>query len=264
MSKPYLLNAGPDGVLRPLALSHRGFAPDGRENTLPAMEAALDLGFAYLEIDVRTSRDGVVMVFHDERLERVTDGSGRLSDHTRAELSRFRVRGSADIPTLEEVLERWPKARLNVDLKDNAAVQPFAELIEKHRAHNRVLVASFSDRRRLRVLKRLSRPTASSAGMVVNALIKAFSPLGLTRVIAQLGRVDCVQVPLTFRGLPVADGNFIRRCNAAALPVHVWTINDRAAMEKLLDAGAGGLVSDRADILADVMAGRGHWPQLDD
>lgn len=261
MPKPYLDNRGPDGVNRPLALSHRGFAQDGLENTLPAMEAAVALGFAYLEIDIRTTRDGVVMVFHDEHLERVTDGAGRLADHTYTELSAVRVGGVEPIPTLEEVLERWPQVRLNIDVKDDGSVQPFAELIEKHRAHDRVLIASFSDRRRLRVLKRLSRPTASSAGMVVNALMKLLGPLRLQTAVARAASVDCLQVPTSFRGIPVADRQFIRRCNNAGLPVHVWTINDRRTMEKLLDDGASGLVSDRADILAEVMQDRGQWPQ---
>ena len=256
MAKPYFAADGP------LALAHRGFSLDGLENTLSAMEAALELGFRYLEIDVRTTRDGVVMVFHDERLERVTDGTGRLADHSFAELSSVRVRGSERIPTLAEVLERWPDVRLNVDVKDDVSVQPLVDVIENAGAYNRVLVASFSDRRRLRVLKRLSQPTASSAGMAVNAVIKALSPLGLTRWVARLARVDCLQVPLHFRGLPVVTRGFVRRCNAAGIPVHVWTINDRPVMEALLEQGVDGLVSDRADVLADVMHERGHWPPV--
>jgi glycerophosphoryl diester phosphodiesterase len=252
--KPYLATDAP------IALSHRGFSRDGLENTLEAMEAARDLGFQYLEIDVRSSRDGVVMVFHDERLERITNGTGRLADYSFAELDSARVHGSARIPTLAEVLERWPDMRLNIDLKDDASVQPFVEVIEKHGAHDRVLVASFSDRRRLRALKRLSRPTASSAGMAVNAAIRVLSPLGLTRWVAKLARVDCLQVPLHFRGLPVVTGGFLRRCQSAGIPVHVWTINERPMMEALLERGVSGLVSDRADVLAQVMRERGHWP----
>lgn len=253
MPKPYLMTDGP------IALAHRGFSPDGLENTVTAMEAAVQLGFRYLEIDVRTTRDGVVMVFHDERLERVTDGSGRLADHTFTELSTVRVGEAERIPTLAEVLERWPEARLNVDVKDDASVQPFVDVIEKLGAHDRVLVASFSDRRRLRVLKGLSRPTASSAGMAINAVIKVLSPLGLTRGAARLARVDCLQVPRRFRGVPVVTAGFVRRCNRAGIPVHVWTINERAMMHVLLDQGVSGLVSDRADVLADVMRERGHW-----
>lgn len=256
MAKPYFDSDGP------LALSHRGFSPEGLENTLVAMEAALELGFRYLEIDVRTTRDGVVMVFHDERLERVTDAVGLLADHSLAELSSVRVRGVEPIPTLAEVLERWPDARLNVDIKDDASVQPFVDVVEQAGAHDRVLVASFSDRRRLRVLRRLSRPTASSAGMAVNVLLKVVSPLGLAGRAARLVRVDCLQVPRHYRGIPVVTAGFVRRCAAAGIPVHVWTINERPEMEALLDLGVSGLVSDRADLLAAVMRGRGHWPRV--
>lgn len=256
MAKPYFAT---DGLI---ALSHRGFSPEGLENTLTAMEAALKLGFRYLEIDVRTTRDGVVMVFHDERLERVTDGSGRLADHSFAELSSVRVRGKERIPTLAEVFERWPDARLNVDIKDDASVQPFVEVIEQLGVHERVLVASFSDRRRLRVLRRLSRPTASSAGMAINALIKALSPFGVTGWVARLSRVDCLQVPRRFRGVPVVTSGFVRRCNRAGIPVHVWTINERPLMEALLAQGVSGLISDRADVLSELMHDRGHWTRL--
>lgn len=256
MPGPYFATEGP------IAFSHRGFSSEGLENTLPALEAAIGLGFRYLEIDVRTTSDGVVMVFHDERLERVTDGTGRLADHSLAQLNAVRVRGTDRIPTLAEVLQRWPDVRLNIDVKDDASVQPLVEVIEASGAHDRVLVASFSDRRRLRVLRQLSRPTASSAGMAVSAIVKAASPLGLARWVARLARVDCLQVPRRFRGFPVVTRGFVRRCNAAGIPVHVWTINERPVMEELLADGVGGLVSDRADVLAGVMRDRGPWPQL--
>lgn len=261
MGKPYFTYL--DGEGGPIALSHRGFALDGPENSLPAFEAALGLGYAYLEIDVRTTRDGVVMVFHDERLERVTDGTGRLADHTLAELRRFRIGGRERIPTLAEVLERWPGARLNIDIKDDASVQPFIELVDRYRAHERILVASFSDRRRLRVLRGLGNPVASSAGMAVNAVIRVLPSARLIRAIARVARVDCLQVPRRYHGLPVVTPSFVRRCTVAGLPVHVWTINDRGAMEELLGMGVRGVVSDRADVLAGVMQQQGHWPQGD-
>jgi glycerophosphoryl diester phosphodiesterase len=261
MVLPYFRNAGSDGVQRPAAFSHRGFSTAGAENSLAAFDAASDLGFGYLEIDVRTSRDGVVMVFHDELLDRVTDACGPLSARTREELAGVRLSGGEPIPTLEEVLLRWPAMRLNIDLKDDAAVEPFAELINRTRAHDRVLVASFSDRRRLRVLRLLDARTASSAGMAVNALIRLGLPPGLTAVLRRAARVDAVQVPLTYRGVPVLTRGFLRRCARAGLQVHVWTINDPALMEELLNGGVDGLVSDRADLLAEVLDRRGAWPQ---
>ena len=260
---PYLRNAGPDGSQRPLALAHRGFSPEGFENSMAAFEAAVDLGFGYLELDVRTSSDGVVMVFHDELLDRVTDAVGPVAERTCQELSRVRIGGAEPIPTLEEVLARWPAMKLNIDIKDDASVVPFARLVERFDAHDRVLVASFSDRRRWRVLKLLSRPVASSAGQISTALLWLLSPLGQTARLARIARADCLQVPERYGSVVVVTERFVRRCRTAGLPVHVWTINDAASMERLLSLGRGvdGLVSDSADLLAATMRLRGHWPQ---
>ncbi|MBG6183566.1 glycerophosphoryl diester phosphodiesterase [Arthrobacter sp. CAN_A214] len=250
-----------DGGRRPLALSHRGFAPDGDENSVAAFSRSVELGYGWLEIDVRTSRDGVVMVFHDRLLDRVTDASGPLADRTRDELRTVLIGGREPIPTLEEVLLRWPHLRFNVDIKDDPSVEAFADVVNRCGAHDRVLVASFSDRRRKKVLRRLTRRTASSAGMLVNVLIRALGPLGLTRAIARVAGVDAVQVPLRYRGIPVVTAGYVRRCRAASLEVHVWTINDEHTMARLLDLGVSGIVADRADLLAGVMKQRGCWPQ---
>ncbi|MFJ6002118.1 glycerophosphodiester phosphodiesterase family protein [Arthrobacter sp. NPDC092385] len=249
-----------DGVL-PLALSHRGFAPGGGENTMAAFERAVDLGFAFLEIDVRASSDGVVMVFHDEDLGRVTDASGPVASRTAQELGALSIGGSGGIPTLEAVLGRWPALRLNIDVKSEDCVRPFADLVNRLAAHDRVLVASFSDRRRRAVLRLLDRPTASSAGMAVNAALKLCAPLGLAGPLARIAGVQALQVPETYRGVRVVTGRFLRSCHAAGLQVHVWTINERRDMDRLLDLGVDGLVSDAADVLADCMRNRSAWPQ---
>ena len=249
------------GVPVPLGLSHRGFSPTGLENTMAAFEAAVALGFGYLETDVRTTSDGVLMAFHDDTLDRVTDASGPISALSLRELRGVRVCGTEPIPTLEEVLVRWPDVRLNVDIKDAAGSAALAALIEKHQAHDRVLVTSFSDTRRLDCLRRLSRPAASSAGSFGTAAVVLLSPLGLSRFLARLGRFQAVQVPVRFRGLPVVRPAFVRRCHEAGIQVHVWTVNERPRMETLLDLGVDGLVSDSADMLAEVLSGRGAWPQ---
>ena len=245
----------------PLGFSHRGFNPGGLENTMASFEAAAELGFGYLETDVRTTSDGVLMAFHDETLDRVTDAEGPLSARSRRELSGVRVGGTEPIPTFEELLVRWPRMRLNVDIKDAAGAAALAALIEKHGAHDRVLVTSFSDRRRLQCLRKLNRPAASSAGSLGTALLLLLSPLGLGRAVARVGRFQCVQVPLRFGFLPVVTSAFLRRCHRAGVQVHVWTINEKALMEELLDLGVDGLVSDRADDLAAVLTSRGAWPQ---
>ncbi|MCC9197427.1 glycerophosphodiester phosphodiesterase [Arthrobacter sp. zg-Y820] len=245
----------------PLGLAHRGFSREGRENTLVAFRAAAALGFGYLETDVRTTRDGVLLAFHDASLDRVAGAGGPVGRLSLREVRRARVGGTEEIPTVEELLTQLPEARLNVDVKDAAGAAELARLLDKHAAHDRVLVTSFSDRRRLASLRRLARPAASSAGAPFTALTVLLAPLGLAGVLAKLGRYQCLQVPERQGPLRIVTRRFVSRCHRAGLQVHVWTVNDPADMERLLDLGVDGLVSDRADLLADVLSRRGVWPQ---
>nr|WP_205163977.1 glycerophosphodiester phosphodiesterase [Arthrobacter roseus] len=253
-------------------MAHRGYSQAGHENSMAAFAAAVELGYGFVETDVNTTADGVLMAFHDDVLDRVTDGTGRIADYTREELRSIRIGGMEPIPTLEEILVRWPELRLNVDVKDEAAAVLLAELMHQHQACERVLVASFSDRRRLKTLRTLRRlrkerglnsqgAVASSPGYWVMAAVVLLGRLGLARMIARMARIQCVQVPLTYKGMRVVTAGFVRRCHRAGLQVHVWTINDSSCMNELLDIGVDGILTDRADILAGVMRERGNWPQ---
>ncbi|WP_308206303.1 glycerophosphodiester phosphodiesterase family protein [Arthrobacter zhaoxinii] len=253
-------NIRPASSPAPIALAHRGFSPEGCENTLPAFRAAAELGISYLETDVRTSRDGILMAFHDETVDRLSGGVvGKISQLTRKELREVLIGGAEQIPTFEELLTEWPQMRLNVDVKDAAGAALLAALIEKHSAHDRVLVASFSDVRRLGTLRRLTRPAASSAGSALTAALRLLAPLGAAGLLARLGRFQCVQVPLRFGPVPVVTPGFVRSCHRAGIQVHVWTVNDAPTMNRLLDLGVDGIVSDRSDILVDVLKDRGQW-----
>ncbi|WAP51928.1 glycerophosphodiester phosphodiesterase [Arthrobacter sp. ATA002] len=246
----------------PLGLAHRGFSPEGLENTMTAFRAAAALGFGYLETDVRTTRDGVLLAFHDASLDRVAGGGGPVRDLSFREVQGgARVGGTEPVPAFEELLTALPEVRLNVDIKDAAGAAELARLLDKHEAHNRVLVTSFSDRRRLAALRRLDRPAASSAGALFTALTVLFAPAGLAGLLARLGRYQCLQVPERQGPLRIVTPGFIRRCYRAGLQVHVWTVNEPADMERLLNLGVDGLVSDRADLLAGLLAQRGTWPQ---
>ncbi|HXF02350.1 MAG TPA: glycerophosphodiester phosphodiesterase [Arthrobacter sp.] len=260
-ASPYLNPTFPgSGQNRPLAMSHRGFSLAGQENSMAAFRAAVELGYRYLETDVRATRDGVLMAFHDPTLERTTDGRGELAAHTAGQLAQLRIAGEP-IPTFEELLAAWPDVCLNVDVKDMTAADELARLIEAYGAHDRVLVASFSDRRRFRVLRGLRRPVAGSPGVYATAGIYLLGFVGMAKLLARLLRVHAVQVPVTYGRFTVVTPGFVRRCHRAGLQVHVWTINERSEMQRLLALGVDGLISDRADILADVMAERGNWPQ---
>ncbi len=254
MSKPFLASDVP------VAFAHRGFSRCGLENSLPAFRAAVGLGFSYLETDVRTTADGVLLVFHDATLARVTDAEGDISALTAEQVSRARIGGTEAILTFAELVAALPGIRMNLDVKDEGSVPALARAIEEFGLHERVCVASFSDRRRRAVLKRLSRPVVSSAG---RTLLAAFVFLGpwlphplLRRILRD---VDCIQVPVSYRGIRVVTGKSVARAHTLGLKLHVWTINDAAQMHALFELGVDGIMTDRADLLAGVMQERGYW-----
>lgn len=256
------------GVGRPVAMAHRGFSLTGLENSLAAFRAAVELGYSHLETDVHTTSDGVLLLFHDRTLDRVTGGHGRIHDLAAAEVRRVRIGGTEPVPTFDELVAAFPDARFNLDVKDWHSVPSVVAAIERHQVHDRVLIASFSDRRRRAVLKRLSRRTASSAGTLANALFLVLGPLLSVRALGSpvravlrraLRGVDALQVPVRYRAIPVITPGYVRRAHALGLYVHVWTINDPAEMHRLLDLGVDGIVSDRADLLKEVLQARGQW-----
>ncbi|MDT3445162.1 glycerophosphodiester phosphodiesterase family protein [Pseudofrankia sp. BMG5.37] len=416
----------------PIPLAHRGGAGPWPENSWPAFENAVALGYRYLETDVRVTRDGTAMVLHDSTLERVADRPGRLADLPLAEASRVRLRrpsitpttsetpssspsapgqavphlssaspsgGSAvdraqaggpagnptdnpgadriggaevrsksawassdegePIPRLDELLDRWPEVRLNLDVKEPAALEPMLAALRRANALDRVCVTSFDDAvareaRRLAgpglcvgaglsaiAVARLCsvlppwlslarrgwrRPAGGSGSLRLNgdrgdngdahghgvsqagpransvldaetrddarpavvrsedlacaaagqrgdmsnrdasngdaALVPA-QATGATnrqprRPRGLIGR-DVVQVPVAFRALPVCDARFVRYMNTLGLPVHVWTVNDEASMSMLLELGVDGIITDRPELLRDVLRRHNLW-----
>jgi len=246
-------------------MAHRGFTYDNGapENSLPAFAAAVELGFRYVETDVHATSDGTLVAFHDDRLERVTDGRGVLAKLPWSAVRHAKIAGTQEIPTLDAVLESWPELRVNIDCKAAGAVQPLVDVIERHRAHDRVCVASFSDERRRDVLRRLSRPVATSGG---KSVISRFVLGGSTPVWSRtpFGRnvlrdVDCLQVPQAAGRIRVVTEGAVRRAHESGVQVHVWTIDDSTQMQELLHLGVDGIMTDRADILREVLMRRGQW-----
>jgi glycerophosphoryl diester phosphodiesterase len=243
-----------------IAMAHRGFSPDGLENSMAAFRAAVELGYRYLEMDVHTTADGVLLVFHDPSLDRVTDGQGRIARLPAGTVAQARIGGVEPIPLFEELVRTFPKVRLNLDIKDWNSVRSLAAAIEQHGVHDQVLIASFSDRRRRAVVKRLSRPVAASAGIVSNALFTVLGPvLPAPAIRWALRGVHALQVPVSYGSVRVVTPGFVRRAHRHGLQVHVWTINDPAEMHRLLDLGVDGIVTDRADLLKKVLQDRGEW-----
>lgn len=252
----------------PVAIAHRGGAEEAPENTLPAFQAAVELGYSYLETDVHVSRDGVVVAFHDERLERVTDRGGAIGELDLVEVRAadagyrytpdggrsfpFRGRG-VRVPLLEEILERWPLACVNLDPKSDACVQPLAALVDRMGCWERVCFGSFSDARLRRIRALSSGRACTSMGPWALRVARA------TAVSGWMPRrgADCIQVPLRHGPVRIVTERFVRTAHRRGLPVHVWTIDDRATMDDLLCLGVDGIMTDRPRLLREVFLARG-------
>ncbi|HEX4688201.1 MAG TPA: glycerophosphodiester phosphodiesterase family protein [Nocardioides sp.] len=244
-----------------LAFAHRGGARhpglEGLENTRAAFAHAVALGYTYLETDVHVTRDGVLVAFHDALLERVTDGAGSVEAYDWPALAEVRVAGREPVPTLVSLVESFPDARFNIDVKTDAAVAPLAALVHEHRLHGRVLVGSFSGRR-IRRFRRLAGRRVATAASPGEVAAYVTLPAGLARQLTRAAPA-ALQIPHRRGRIVVASPRVVRRAHAAGLPVHVWTVDDAAEMAALLDRGVDGLMTDRTDILREVLRRRGVW-----
>ena len=255
----------------PWLVAHRGGSLLAPENTLPAFEQAEALGADVIETDVRLSRDGVVMVFHDADTARITGRPGTIEGRTRAELEgldaafgfsldggrTFPWRGrSVRIPVLADVLARFPRMRFNVEAKgrEAALAEALARVLEAAGREDSVAVGAADGRqaRRLaRLLPRYARYPSTPAAML-HFLASRW------RWLAFLGPAghDLAALPVRWHGIPVATPRLIRYFHGRRMAVQFWTVDDEAGMRRLLALGADGIMSDRPDLLKRVL-GRG-------
>jgi len=238
----------------PLAFAHRGGAAEFPENSWRAFEHAVKLGYAYLETDTHATSDGVLVAFHDKTLDRVTDRSGAIARMPAAEVAAARTDGTDAIPLLADVLGAWPDVRFNIDVKDGPAVRPLAELIRRAAAWDRVCITSFSAARLLAIRRLLDRPVCMATSPVGAAVLRSGLPGGLLGRAFAARSVRCAQLPIGMATAPL-----IGRAHAAGLQVHIWTVNDRDLMSSLLDLGVDGIMTDKTELLRDVLIDRGEW-----
>src|SRR5438477_2425452 len=249
----------------PLAFAHRGGAAHAPENSWRAFEHAVGLGYRYLETDLQATADQVLVAFHDKTLTRVTGVDGRVSRFRHADLSGALIDGTEPIPVLEDLLAAWPDVRFNLDVKDVSAISPLPEVLRRTNAWDRVCVVSFSASRLRATRRALGRPVCMAASPLGTAMVRFGGPRGrddrtgpgkqwpLTDWLTRNG-VRCVQVPASMATPP-----FIARAHALGLQVHAWTVNDRPAMERLLDLGVDGIMTDETVALREVLTARGQW-----
>ena len=257
-------------------MAHRGGSRLAPENTIEAFRGAVeDWAADVLEMDVRLTSDGRVVVIHDATLDRTTDGTGAVARTPWPELREldagyhfvdldgersFRGKG-VRVPLFEEVLDAFPKTRLNVESKAPEAAGPLVDLIESRGARHRVLVAAEYEPTR-RDARGYRGPWGASRSHVAPFWLLFRVPLAWRWAVP---RADAFQVPETTGPLRVVTPAFVAAAHRANIPVHVWTVDDPDDMRRLLDWGVDGIQTDRPDVLARVLtevAGRPPPPVI--
>jgi glycerophosphoryl diester phosphodiesterase len=250
----------------PLRFAHRGSRVLWPENTAEAIQGAVDLGYKYIETDVRVTRDGVVVVFHDETLERTTNGSGPVDRWDFEDLklldaaywfdegNEFPLRDSGiRVRSLEEVFRTWPDTYFNIDLKGPDLEWAVADVIKRNAMEHKTMIGSFVDHRVARFRRITRGEVAVSAGpLTVLGMVLA------SRVGGTIRRpVNAFQLPFDYRTVPI-DRKLVAAVHKAGAHLHTWTVNEAEDMHRLLDLGVDGIVSDRPDTLNEVLRQRGQ------
>jgi len=244
----------------PVSIGHRGCAGEVPENTLPSFARALEQGAAILESDVHLTRDGVAVLIHDPTVDRVTEQTGSVAGTIWSELQRFDAgyRFSSDggqsqpfrgeglrIPSLVEAFEVFPSARFNLELKaDDPRLVPAAvDAVTAMGREDRTLLTAGDDaimavlRKRLAELERPIAQGASTADVLdfVRTAVAGGTPIA---------EPMALQIPADFGGHPLVTRELVAHAHAHDVHVHVWTINDPAEMDALLDLGVDGIITD--------------------
>lgn len=252
-----------------MPIAHRGSRVLWPENTETSFQGAYDLGYRHFETDVHLTADGALVCFHDPTVDRTTEASGHVEDFTLAELQNldagyrhagrdgFEYRDAGvTVPTLEWLLTTFPDTSVVVDMKSDGLAGPLAALIDDLGVHDRMIVGSFRDSRLTEFREITDGRVPVSSGSALSRLWVLASRVGR----GAGGEVSALQLPTHMRGVRVVDERLVSAAHDAGLQVHVWTVNEPREMTRLLDMGVDGLVTDRPDLLKDVLEERGEWP----
>jgi glycerophosphoryl diester phosphodiesterase len=239
----------------PLAIAHRGGSLEAEENTMEAFAYAVGLGYRDIETDVHATRDGVAVIHHDATLERMTGDARAIAEMDWTEVARLRTHGGAAIPRAEEALAAFPQVRFVFELKAPRSAEALAPLIRD--ALDRVAVGGFEPAHTADARARLGDGLLWSPGRPgVLALWLQGWGLPLPRPAFRV-----MHVPPTYKGIPVVTPGLVRAAGRHEVAVQVWTVDDGAEMERLLDMGVHAVMTDRPTVLRDVMRRRGEWPE---
>ena len=235
----------------PIPLAHMGGRGEAAENSAAAFANAASLGYRHLDIDLQTTSDGVLVAHHDETLERLTGLAQPVAELSWAQVAELRLADGQPLARFDELVETHPDALWNIELKDDRSIEPTVELIRSRAMGERVCLNTFNDLRMRRIRRAAAGlGSAYSTPIAVTLWLKAASlvPFLPFRTSAQ-----STQAPVRDRGVRVLDRRFVKRAKRAGLVVIVWTINDVDEMQRLLDIGVDGILTDNPTTLKELL-----------
>jgi glycerophosphoryl diester phosphodiesterase len=260
------------GYSHPIVLAHRGGSSIAPENTMAAFSKSAGLGVHGFEIDIRLTKDEEILVFHDEYLDRTTDGAGRVADLTYKELLEFDLgyhfvdlsgktsyRGKGEkVVLLRELLQAFPEMYVNIDMKDSPETYEGSlipsklwRLIDSLGVHERVVVTSYYDEQIDRFNLYAQNRVAIGAGE--NEVKKAYTAYNSQFGHLYAPRADVFQLPVRSSMFRLDSPRFIAFLSDLNIPVHYWTIDEPEKMRSLITAGAQGIITDRPDLAIAVI-----------
>lgn len=256
-----------DDLPYPLVIAHQGGDNLWPGNTMYAFEQAAALGVDVLEMDLHITKDGVLVLMHDETVDRTTDGNGEIEEMTLDEIKAldagydwsldngstfpFREQGIT-VPTLEEVFLAFPQYRMTIEIKktEGSMAQPFCDLIREHAMQDKIVVASFHDER-MEEFRQICPDVATSSARQETTVFVLLSKVYLGRLYSP--NFFSLQVPEESSDITVMTAQFIRAAHERNLKVEPWTINDPEQMKRYIDWGVDGIITDRPDIMLEIL-----------
>jgi glycerophosphoryl diester phosphodiesterase len=244
----------------PLAIAHRGGSALAQENSLAAFGLASGLGLRYLETDVRVTSDGHLVCFHDETLERVTSATGLVRSKSLRELRSLRINGIEPIPTFDEALDAFPDQFFTVDSKDVAGLEPLVKSLQRKGVAERVCVAGTWDGLLAQVHRQVPAVTTALGWRSLTTLLTC-ARAGV-RPPRALANAPFAHVPIKLGRVPIFVERVVTMSHDLGVRVVVWTVDEPQAMRRLLDAGVDAIITDRPDVLREVLVSRDQWAPM--
>ena len=229
--------------------AHRGGSIEAPENTIESFEYSIKLGSSYIETDVQLSSNGIPYIFHDNDLKRLFGKNIIFNSLHSDEIDELILFDKYKIPTLESTLQKFPDTLFQIDVKTDEVVLPTMKVIKKTNSTDKVCIASFSSKRLKQVHKLYPEICLSMGPFEVMKLLLASFGLYRNKVPG-----NCLQIPIYQYGIKLVTKRFINYIHSIGLKIHVWTINDEDTMQKLIDLGVDGIITDRPKALKDLLS----------